>query len=121
MYSMTPINNGTRLRTDHNTFATVIASYNSGALVLGDELWEAPADGAEVKKGDKWLHVVSVNGEELFETGWMAYVHKGLPVCNNFKTIAEVPSPDPISTFPESFTLTDPTGKKAEYVFVREL
>lgn len=122
-YSMTPINSGTRLRTDHNTFATVIASYNSGALILGDELWEAPADGLEVRKGDKWLHVVSVNGVKLFETGWMAYVHKGLPICNNFKTIVDVPppAPSPVPMFPESFTLTDPQGNKAEYQFVRIL
>lgn len=49
-YKMTPINNGTRMRTDHNVFAAVITSYNCGQVVVGDELWEAPADGSEVKK-----------------------------------------------------------------------
>lgn len=117
-YSMTPINNGTRLRTDHNTFASVITSYNRGQLVVGDELWEAPADGAEVKKGDKWLKVVSVDGVNLTQSGWMAYIHKGVAVCNNFKEI-EAPPPPPTPTFPESFVLTDPSGAKAEYVFVR--
>lgn len=114
-YSMTPINNGTRLRTDHNVFASVIRSYNRGQLIVGDEVWEAPADGAEVKKGDKWLHVTSVDGVNLTDRGWMAYIHKGFPVCNNFKEI-EVPPPP---VFPESFTLVDPSGAKAEYVFVR--
>ncbi|NWF65533.1 MAG: hypothetical protein HXY38_14645 [Chloroflexi bacterium] len=117
-YSMTPINNGTRLRTDHNVFAAVITSYNRGQLVVGDELWEAAADGSEVKKGDKWLRVTSVDGVNLIETGWMAYIHKGVAVCNNFKEI-EPPPPPPTPVFPESFVLTDPSGAKAEYVFVR--
>lgn len=117
-YSMTPINNGTRLRTDHNVFAAVITSYNRGQLIVGDELWEAPADGSEVKKGDKWLRVTSVDGVNLTERGWMAYIHKGVAVCNNFKEI-EGPGPNPTPVFPESFTLVDPSGAKAEYVFVR--
>lgn len=117
-YSMTPINNGTRMRTDHNVFASVITSYNRGQLVVGDEIWEAPADGSEVKKGDKWLHVTSVDGVNVTERGWMAYIHKGVPVCNNF-TEVEAPPPPPTPVFPESFVLTDPSGAKAEYVFVR--
>lgn len=116
-YSMTPINSGTRLRTDHTTFAAVITSYGRGQLVVGDEIWEAPADGNEVKKGDKWLHVTSVDGVNLTERGWMAYIHKGVAICNNFKVIEEPPPPAPV--FPESFTLTDPSGAKAEYKFVR--
>ena len=117
-YSMTPINNGTRMRTDHNTFTTVITSYNRGQLVVGDEIWEALADGPEVKKGDKWLHVKSVDGVIVPDRGWMAYIHKGVAVCNNFKEIPD-PDPDPTPVFPESFILTDPSGAQAEYVFVR--
>lgn len=117
-YSMTPINSGTRMRTDHNTFASVITSYGRGQLIVGDEIWEAPADGAEVKKGDKWLHVSSVDGVNLTEGGWMAYIHKGLAVCNNFTEIPDT-TPPPAPVFPESFTLTDPSGAKAEYQFVR--
>jgi hypothetical protein len=117
-YSMTPINNGTRMRTDHNVFASVITSYNRGQLIVGDELWTAPADGNEVKKGDKWLKVSSVDGVMVAERGWMALIHKGVPVCNNFTEI-EDPDPPPTPVFPESFTLTDPSGAKAEYVFVR--
>jgi len=116
-YSMTPINNGTRLRSDHNTSSSVVTSYNRGQLIVGDEIWEATADGSEVKKGDKWLHVTSVDGVNLTDMGWMAYVHKGVPVCNNFKEISDPTPPPPV--FPESFTLTDPSGAKAEYVFVR--
>jgi hypothetical protein len=117
-YSMTPINNGTRLRADHNVFAAVITSYNRGQLIVGDEIWEAPADGSEVKRGDKWLRVTSVDGVNLTERGWMAYIHKGVAVCNNFTEIV-APPPPPTPVFPESFVLTDPNGAKAEYVFVR--
>ena len=116
-YSMTPLNSGTRMRTDHTTFAAVITSYGRGQLVVGDQIWEAPADGNEVKKGDKWLHVTSVDGVNLTEAGWMAYIHKGVAICNNCTEIEEPPPPTP--TFPESFILTDPSGAKAEYVFVR--
>lgn len=121
-YSMTPISNGTRLRTDHSTFSSVITSYNRGQLIVGDEIWEAPADGSEVKKGDKWLHATSVDGVNLTDQGWMALIHKGYPICDNFKEIedpAPPPAPPPAPTFPESFTLVDPSGAKAEYVFVR--
>jgi hypothetical protein len=117
-YSMTPINNGTRMRSDHNVLSTVIASYNRGQLVVGDELWTAPADGPDVKKGDKWVKVKSVDGVIVAERGWMALIHKGVAVCNNFQEI-EDPDPPPTPVFPESFVLTDPNGAKAEYVFVR--
>lgn len=117
-YSMIPINNGTRMRSDHNVFASVIASYNRGQLIVGDELWTAPADGNEVKKGDKWLKVKSVDGVLVTERGWMALIHKGVAVCNNFTEI-EDPEPPPTPVFPDSFTLTDPSGAKAEYKFVR--
>lgn len=129
-YKMTPINNGTRLRTDHSVWHEVITSYNRGQLVIGDEIWEAPADGNEVKKGDKWIRVVSVDGVELQERGWMAYIHKGVPVCNNFVKIETPTDPDPDpqpAGFPDSFIQTnnDPKhpdyGKRAEYVFVRVL
>jgi len=116
-FSMTPISNGTRMRADHNTFARVVASFNRGQLVVGDEVWEAPADGSEVKKGDKWLRVVSVDGVNVAERGWMALVHKGFPICDNFKEIEDPTPPTPV--FPESFTLVDPSGARAEYVFVR--
>lgn len=92
-YQMTPISSGTRLREDHNTFAGVITSYGATALVQGDELWIAPADGNEVKKGDKWLHVTHVNGNPVTQ-GWMAYIHKGVPYCDNFKdNTGETPPP----------------------------
>jgi len=136
-YSMTPINNGTRLRKDHNVFALVIdvdtsaanvQSFNAGDVLTGDDLWEAPADGAEVKRLDKWVHVTHRNGVRLPESGWTALVHKGVPVCNNFKVVETTPPPiDPVVQFPQSYILTDNDpkspkyGKRAEYIFVKEL
>ena len=124
-YSMTPILSGTRMRVDHNTFAAVITSFSMGQLVVGDELWEAPADGPEVKKGDKWLKVTSVDGVNVPVRGWMAYIHKTYPICSNFKIIDGEPSPPPPPTepmpFPSEFTLTNPDGSKARYVLDRIL
>ena len=122
-YSMTPIDNGTRMRRDHNVFASNILSYNRGQVVICDEIWEAPADGSVAKKGDKWGKVVSVDGVDVAERGWMAIIHKGVPNCNNFKEVGIVtPPPPPVTTFPQSYILTDPaTGKSAEFTFVREL
>ena len=112
-YSMTPINNGTRMRTNHSVFDAVILSYNRGQVVICDEIWEAPADGSEVKKGDKWLKVISVDGVAVVERGWMAYIHKGVAICNNFKEIA--PVEPPVATFPEYFILTDPEGNTQRF------
>lgn len=120
-YSMTPINNGTRLREDHNTFAPVITSYNRGQKIVGDQIWEAPADGTEVKKGDKWIRVTHVDEVELTRKGWMAYIHKGEDICKDFHEISDEVPPPTSPVFPESFVLTDPGGAKAEYVFVRIL
>lgn len=118
-YSMTPINNGTRLRENHSTVNTpTIQFFNANELLEGDELWVAPADGVEVKKGDKWLRVTKRNGTALPQAGWTAYIHKGVPYCDNFKEVSAPPAPtDPV--FPEWFTLTDPNGVKARYDFVR--
>lgn len=112
-YRMTTLYNGTRIRTDHTTFADVLTSVNANVTVTGDDLWTAPADGNEVKSGDKWVHV-SYNGV----TGWMAYIHKGQAICKDL-TIVTNPVPDPTPTFPESFELVDKNGNRAEYVFVR--
>lgn len=121
LYSMTPISS-TRLRTDHNTYASVITTYVAGKLIVGDEVWEAPADGNEVKKGDKWLKVLSVDGVNVTVRGWMAYIHKGWPICNNFSIVGDPPPPPPPLEpipFPDEFTLTNPDGRQAQYVFVR--
>ena len=76
-YQMTTISTGTRIRADHSTFSLAIGSVGANVTVTGDEVWTAPADGAEVKAGDKWLHITGVT------PGWMAYIHKGVAICKN--------------------------------------
>lgn len=123
-YSATPINNGTRIREGHDVWSPVIKSIDRGVVVEGTEVWEAPANGSEVVKGDKWLLVTSVGGVPVTDPRphHIAIVHKGLPICNNFKEIVVVPPPNPDEVvFPESFDLTDPSGVKARYEFVRIL
>jgi hypothetical protein len=118
-YSMTPISNGTAFRDGHSTVGTIVKlRVSANVVVLGDAVWTAPADGNEVKKGDTWLHVIAIDGAAV--DGWMAIVHKGYPICDNFKEVVSTPPPvvDP-PMFPESFVLTDPSGNKAEYKFVR--
>lgn len=111
---MTTINSGTRVRQDHNVYASVLTSVNANVTVQGDELWTAPVDGNEVKAGDRWLKV-TVNGV----TGWMAHIHKGVAICRDFVVITTTPPTEPTSTFPEYFILTDPQGKTQRYDITR--
>ena len=99
---------GTRIRQDHNTFAAVLTTVNANVTVTGTEKWTAPADGVEVKAGDIWVKV-SYNGV----TGWMAYIHKGQPICKNLVEATPPPSTSPI--FPEYFILTDPEGRTQRF------
>ena len=113
-YKMTTINNGTRIRSDHNVYAGVLTSVNANVTVTGSELWEAPADGQEVKKGDKWVKVTHGGF-----TGWMAYVHKGISICRDLVIVPDAPAE---VKFPTSFTLiNNDDGSKAVYEFVKVL
>ena len=121
MYKMTTMY-GTRIRTEPNTAATVITSVLANVTVEGSELFTASeplqnANGVYQKVGDKWLKI-TYNGV----TGWMAYIHMGGHICKDFQEIIPPVDPEPpVATpaFPQSFTLTNPDGSKAEYVFVR--
>ena len=123
-YEMTTIDNGTRIRDLPNTGGKELTRVNANVKVTGSELFTAPAqlvnaDGVVYQYvGDKWLKI-TYNGV----TGWMAYIHKGTPICNNFKEVTTTPPPpvgEPV--VPLSFILTDPaTGKQAEYALVRIL
>jgi len=100
-YVMTTISSGTRIRTDHTTLAAVSMSVDAGVIVSSTQLWTAPADGLEVRKGDKWLYITHVGGVELANNkkGWMAYIHKGVPICNDFKEITNTsPTEPPVHT-----------------------
>jgi hypothetical protein len=65
--------------------------------------------------GDKWVKFEQ-GGSAI---GWVAVIHAGKP----YGTLTEIvtdPDPEPpVSAFPESFTLVNPDGSKAEYQFVR--
>lgn len=80
MIKIKPRAGATRLRTNHNTSAPVVDSYGPSDIVSGEEIWTAPADGTEVRKGDQWLHVTQVNG--MAKDGWMAITHKGVPISD---------------------------------------
>ena len=97
-YKIEPIYSGTRLRVGHSVFDDVITSFGPGDVLTCDEKWVAPADGAEVKAGDMWFHVISKNDSAISQTGWTAYIHKGVPICKNLQTIdsGDVVDPDPI-------------------------
>jgi len=103
IYEMTTIYNEMRIREDHNTFAKVLSSVNANITVQGDELWTAPAPGAEVYANDQWMHI-TYGGV----TGWMALTHKGKAYCKDFKIINEYePDPTPPSTETYMATIED--------------
>lgn len=95
MKNISPISNGTRMRSDHNTFANVITSFNSGVNLSGEEIWTAPADGSEVKEGDQWLLVTHVDGTILTTPGWTAIIHKGQTISNRLADTDPDPDPTP--------------------------
>jgi len=102
-YEMTTIYNEMRIRADHNTYAEVLLSVNANITVQGDELWTAPAGGAEVYANDQWMHI-TYGGV----TGWMALTHKGKAYCKDFKIINEYePDPTPPSTETYMATIED--------------
>jgi lysozyme len=104
-YSITPMTSGTRMRSDHTVFAGVLKTdLKPTDLIIGDEVWTAAADGLEVKKGDTWMKVLSVNGVPVPVRGWTAIVHKGVPICNNFKVLGDTtppvdPEPEPTPAY----------------------
>jgi hypothetical protein len=117
LYRMTPIKNGTRMRTDHNTYADVITSFNAGQILEGEEFWQAAADGNEVKKGDLWLKVNKVDGQPIHPSGWTAFSHKGIPISKNWQEIgSSEPEPGGVPVIPEWFILTSPDGTQTKFI-----
>lgn len=88
MFEMTTKDTGTRIREWHNTFSNIVTSVNADVTVQGDEVWTAGSDGIEVKNGDQWLHVTSP------AVGWMAYIHKGVPICRDLHEVGADPLPE---------------------------
>lgn len=103
-------NQSMNIRPAANVNNSPIGSLPANTVGQGDEL-------VVLTNGDKWLKILT-GGNAV---GWVAAIHNG----KVYGTITEndVTQPtDPVTTFPESFILTDPaTGKRAEFAFVREL
>lgn len=98
------------IRSEPTTSAAKIGQLNINVEGFGDEVKNLP-------NGDAWIKILS-GGNAI---GWVAIIHEG-KVYGTTETIGVVPPVDPPApTFPESFTLTDPQGNRAEYVFVKVL
>lgn len=92
------IDEGTRIRSDHNTYGVVKSVVGPSDSVVGTEVFVAteqiidPVTKNAVQLiGDRWLAVTSVNGAA--RSGWIALEHLGVAICNE---VPEEPfTPDP--------------------------
>jgi len=91
-YRMTTISNDTRIRTLSSTLGRVLANVPANVVVSGDELFTATQKTPYQDIGDKWLRI-----DYKGIVGWMAYIHKGTPICKDFSTEG-TPNPTPAST-----------------------
>lgn len=106
-------NSNMSLRKDHNTSAEKLAQLNAGKIAEGDELWLAPADGTNVRKGDTWLHVLKADGQPV--DLWIAIVHLGALYCTlTDNDVAPTPTPTPESPFVGA-TLRHADGRVVEF------
>lgn len=111
----TPVDSNTRFRRGSNTGERYDLPFvQPGDILEGAEIFTATEElrneyGVYQMIGDKWLHVLTVNGQ--VRDGWVAIVNKGEVICR------ELPDTPPTSVFPDRFVLTDPaTGASADYV-----
>lgn len=81
------------LRADHAVSALRLETIVRNTVMLADVLWVAPADGLNVKAGDKWAHVTSVNGQA--KNGWVAIIHMGQLYCTYVDNTQTPPPPVP--------------------------
>jgi len=119
IYKAQTLNDGTRLRRDHvvdSNGSNIIKNFAKDVWLTGDDVWKQNIN-------NYWIHVTHENNVPLAEPGWTAVVYDGKIICKNYQEINQEPPTTPTEptnpSFPESFTLTDPSGAKAEYVFVR--
>ena len=102
----------TRPQPNVNNNPNGTVAYN--VTVDGVEVWTAPADGVNVRKNDMWMRL----DDPIVK--WVAIIHMGVVYgILTETTVDPEPTPDTVPAFPQSFTLTNPDGSKAEYVFVR--
>ena len=106
---------GMNTRPDHNVNNSPNGVVAYGETVNIAEVWTALADGVNVRKNDKWARLQ----DSLF-IQWVAVIHLGVVygVLEHTNPTPE-PTPTPAPMFPQSFIHIDPSGKKAEYTFVR--
>jgi hypothetical protein len=98
------------IRSEPTTAANKIGQLNINVEGFGDEVKNLP-------NGDSWIKILS-GGNAV---GWVAVIHNGT-IYGTIETIGVVTPPPVVTpTFPESFTLTDPQGNRAEYIFVKVL
>jgi GH25 family lysozyme M1 (1,4-beta-N-acetylmuramidase) len=91
MYEVTPIfTDGMNIRPQSNVNNSPIGKLAYDKTGKGDELWTAPADGTNVKKGDQWLKITEGGSAQ----GWVAITHMGKQYCT-LKEVAPSPDPDP--------------------------
>jgi len=104
---ITPLQNATRLRPDHNTAQPYIALYNMDSKIYGGEIWTAPVTTSLNRAGDQWLKVESINGVPT--SGWVAITHNGIAIC---KELVDAPTVfEPVTA-----TLYDVDGTARHYV-----
>jgi len=89
------------LRSDHDVDSTkleAILMYDT--VLLADQLWTAPADGANFKAGDIWAHIISVN--HVKKNGWVAVKHLGEVYCTYRDAASPAPAQAQTQTTTES-------------------
>lgn len=126
-----PLGSGTRTRVIPSTYSTVVKQNLSPANIIEIDktllYLENDPNLAHVRKDDLWGHVIKVDGVPPTKEEWVAidYHHNNFtpyPICSKHYSPVSGnpdPNPDPTPVFPESFVLIDPSGARAEYVFVR--
>ena len=90
---VTPVDQNTRIRSEHNTSGIIVDYAQPNDIVEGEELFTAPVDftfnGTVIQfKSDKWLRVTFVNG--LPASGWIAITNKGLAICIELPYTGEI-------------------------------
>lgn len=82
--TISPLQAGTRLRVESNTYSGVRGSYGESDVVMIDHIRTClvSTDRDAVDVGDQWARVVSINGVTMPMPSWMAIKYHGVPVCS---------------------------------------
>ena len=103
-----------KVRTAPNTANTSTEKFLAGDTFQISEIVSDSLDPTNMAK--KWGHIFGGK----FDGKYTALEYPSNPVpISSYTPIVTDPPPDTTPTFPESFTLVDPQGNKAEYAFVR--